>query len=205
MAKHEQIRDHYRRLIQPGRENFEILDWAAESTQKLRFAVLAGQVDLHRRRLLDVGCGLGDLLEFLADDLDLDYTGLDITPELLDLARRNHPAARFVQGDLFGEDPPLTGEHFDVVFCSGTLNLNLGNNMAFLGRAFDRMLGVTAPAGQTVVNLLNDRLDNTDDRYFHYNLPAVLEIVQPMCSDVRVIDDYLPNDFTLVCTPRRAG
>jgi len=49
-------------------------------------------------RMLDIGCGPGDLLEILPREVE--YTGLDVNPRYLDRARQRWGArAQFVQGD----------------------------------------------------------------------------------------------------------
>ena len=65
MSKIKKIRRHYEHRITPERENFDVLDWACAESQQTRFAVLADNVELAGRSLLDIGCGLGDLRTFL--------------------------------------------------------------------------------------------------------------------------------------------
>lgn len=50
-------------------------------------------------RVLEIGCGAGDLAPlFLAGGYD--YTGVDVSAEMLRIARSEVPSARFVQGDM---------------------------------------------------------------------------------------------------------
>jgi SAM-dependent methyltransferase len=49
--------------------------------------------------VLDVGCGTGNFLR-LTDWPVEDYTGLDVSAGMLDVARRNFPRADFRQGDV---------------------------------------------------------------------------------------------------------
>jgi SAM-dependent methyltransferase/glycosyltransferase involved in cell wall biosynthesis len=82
-------------------------------------------------RILDVGCGSGWLSEYLAR-LGYDVTGIDISPDLIEMARerlRRVPFAvdhetplryRFQTHDI--ETGPLPGETFDAVICYDTLH-----------------------------------------------------------------------------------
>ena len=45
-------------------------------------------------KILDYGCGTGGLAEFCMID---SYVGFDKSPELIDMARKNHPGYRFVR------------------------------------------------------------------------------------------------------------
>ncbi|HTP56372.1 MAG TPA: class I SAM-dependent methyltransferase [Thermoplasmata archaeon] len=64
------------------------------------------------RTLLDVACGTGAHLRYLARSFAC--TGLDASPEMLAVARRAVPRARFVRGSMPRFDLP---ERFDVVTC----------------------------------------------------------------------------------------
>jgi len=197
MSRKKAIHRHYEPRIQIGRENYDILDWSDARSQRARFEVLADRVDLAGRSLLDVGCGLGDLWAFLKErGLPVRYTGVDLVARMVQEARRRQPDATFLCADVFADAPPDLGT-FDVVFGSGVFNLELGNTAAFLPRAVRRLLDL---AGQTVVvNLLHHR---AEPRYGHcaYHDPRdVLNLLTPLPCRIEIIDDYLPNDFTVIC------
>ena len=64
-------------------------------------------------RVLDVGCGPGNLSRFLMDMRpELQITGTDLAPRMIDLARANVPGGRFLVGDaryLADLGPPFDG------------------------------------------------------------------------------------------------
>lgn len=64
------------------------------------------------RRLLDVACGTGHHIEHLKKDFEVE--GLDVSEELLELARQQNPDVLFHQADMihFG-----LARQFDVVTC----------------------------------------------------------------------------------------
>ena len=201
MSNYKKIRDHYERRISPQRENFDIVNWASKGSQVKRFRVLADAGDLQGASLLDVGSGLGDLYGFLkAEKIGADYTGVDISEPMVAQARQHYPDGNFLCADLFHPDKPqpFANESFDVVFCSGTFNLNIGNNEKFLAIALPRLLELTRR--NMVVNLLHSRRPIYDERYFNYDPAAVTALLTPLPCEVQIIDQYLPNDFTIVCT-----
>lgn len=57
------------------------------------------------RRVLDVGCGAGPLSATLAD-AGFEVTGIDPSPELLDLARAATPRAHFIQASVYEMELP---------------------------------------------------------------------------------------------------
>jgi SAM-dependent methyltransferase len=89
-------------------------DWAelAEPSNAVLFQTVLRKLGVGpATRLLDIGCGSG-YAAAMAQRLGADVTGLDITPELLAIARERVPSARFVAGDM--DDLPFDGEEFDV-------------------------------------------------------------------------------------------
>ena len=68
--------------------------------------------DLPPLRTLDVGCGTG----FLTRHLRGDVVGLDASAQMLELARKQAPNARFVQGDALSL--PFDDGAFERVFTS---------------------------------------------------------------------------------------
>lgn len=73
--------------------------------------------------VLDVGCAAGGFSRIMKSFNDeLAYTGVDITPELIDAARHDHPGSRFEISD--GVNIPFAPESFDLVHCSGVLHIN---------------------------------------------------------------------------------
>ena len=71
-----------------------------------------------RRTVVDVGCGTGRHVEYLASR-GFEVTGVDSSPAMLDVARTRTDAASFEIGDLFAWRPPSPA---DAVLCRGVLN-----------------------------------------------------------------------------------
>jgi SAM-dependent methyltransferase len=67
-------------------------------------------------RVLEVGCGTGDLLAALRPAYGV---GIDFSPEMVRLARERHPDLVFHQADAHDFD---LGEQFDFVVCSDLIN-----------------------------------------------------------------------------------
>jgi SAM-dependent methyltransferase len=91
------------------------LDWAelAEPSNQPLYAEVLRRLEVGiGTRLLDVGCGSGYAAS-MAAHRGAEVTGIDITPELLEIARERVPAATFVQGGM--DKLPFGPESFDVV------------------------------------------------------------------------------------------
>ena len=148
----------------------------AEKARKVRsmFAAIARSYDLNNRlhsflqdqrwrraavraagvmpttRVLDVACGTGDLAEAFADAGAATVTGVDFTPEMLDVARHKGSArparsrVRYEQGDAMQLAFP--DGSFDVVSIAFGIR-----NVAVPERALREFFRVLAPGGRLVV------------------------------------------------------
>ena len=65
------------------------------------------------RDLLDVGCGTGRHAVLLSEK-GFKVTGIDLSPEMLKVAKRRSKKVRFLQGDMRTFD---LGKEFDVIIC----------------------------------------------------------------------------------------
>jgi len=104
------------------------VDWKDDVSQTKRFEQLLrvlGLTDLAEHfSLADFGCGYGALLPFLRErGFDVDYTGYDPSPRMLDEARAAHPDATFVND---WSAVPRSG----YVVASGVFNVRLDTPFA---------------------------------------------------------------------------
>ncbi len=85
-------------------------DYESEA-ERLR-AMIQARVPSPEVTLLDVACGTGLHLQYLKKQYAVE--GLDLDPNMLEIARRRCPGVPFHQGDLVDFD---LGRRFDVVMC----------------------------------------------------------------------------------------
>ncbi|MCR5185490.1 MAG: class I SAM-dependent methyltransferase [Clostridia bacterium] len=73
--------------------------------------------DKEYEKLLDIGCGTGYLINMLAKEYDAEFTGLDLSPEMINQAKsKNIKNSTFIEGR--SDDLPLKNDTFDVITCS---------------------------------------------------------------------------------------
>ncbi len=95
-------------------------------------------------RVLEVGCGTGDILASLhpADGL-----GVDISPGMVEAAARKHPELRFRVQDLLDQPPD---EHFPYIVA-----VDVVEHVPDLNRCVATMAAMLAPGGRLVVVTAN--------------------------------------------------
>lgn len=193
----ERLKRHYEPRIHPEKEGYQILDWEDQSSQRRRFDALIRAVDLAGKRLLDLGCGVGDLCLYLEEKkIACEYTGVDILDCMIGEACRRCEGGRFLQADLLTEEP-FPPRSFDVVFCSGIFNLETGDNRQLLTRYLGRLPLFAGEA--VVINLLSVNSPDRQERYHYFDPHKVREEALKLYRRVEIDQGYLKNDFTLVC------
>ena len=85
-----------------------------------------------RDKVLELACGPGNIARYLlARHPQLDYLGTDLAPQMVSLARKNNPTARFEVMDCLAID--ALPEDFDVLVCGFCLPyLNLAEAQALI-------------------------------------------------------------------------
>ena len=93
-------------------------------------------------RVLEAGCGQGHLLAALQP---AEGVGVDVSPQMIARARRNHPALRFLVADVHDFD---LDETFDVIILS-----DLVNDLWDVQTAFQRLLPLCSPRTRLILNV----------------------------------------------------
>jgi SAM-dependent methyltransferase len=170
--------------------------WKDQADQWLRFSILCRGLDLAGKRILDVGCGLGDLVSFL-DERHADYAeyvGIDISPRLIEqaTARFGRQGRRFLAADFL---EVFDLGQFDVVLCSGALSFRIDDNVAFAERMIAKMFETCREA--TAINCLSTYVDFQLPKNYHYRPEAMFSFARSLTKWVRLDHDYPLYEFTL--------
>ena len=115
----------YTEAVKQFGAGFEATLWNSPAAQQLRFDVMIDLAGIREARVLDVGCGSGDLAARLLErEIPVTgYVGIDAIPEMIEAAaRRDLPGCRFVAGDAVADPALLCTGDPDYTCISGTLN-----------------------------------------------------------------------------------
>jgi SAM-dependent methyltransferase len=148
----EAVRDFYERAPFPGYPPRDSLQAFHARTERNGFARLVNHAIPGDARVVEVGCGTGQMSLYLAR-ADRTVIGADLTRAALRLgaaaARRfNLSRVQFVETDL--RQPGLKAGAFDVVFSSGVLH-----HTEHPRRSFARLAELARPGGTIVLGVYN--------------------------------------------------
>jgi hypothetical protein len=184
----------YRRAASQHGDRFGSLLWASPATQAARFDAICRLADMDGRRVLDAGCGRGDLMDFLLErEVEpREYIGIEAVDELAAAAmRKNFAGARIVHGD-FVREPRLLEVGAEVIVFSGSLN-TVDSAQFYLSLR----QGWEAAGEVLVFNFLAAAHIASAEWLTWHHAEDVLRFARGLSSKVRTLNDYLDGDCTI--------
>jgi SAM-dependent methyltransferase len=173
------------------------LGWGIHGRQEVRFSVLAELVfRAPNSSVLDVGCGFADLYGFLQTrGWNGRYTGIDIVPGLLKVARERHHGIDVKEIDVTDESAKI--DDYDFVIASGAFNAALpaGNNQVHIELALQRMYQCSRQA--VCVDFLSSHVDFQKEGAFHTDPAWAISVAKRLSRRVSLRHDYMPYEFSV--------
>ena len=164
--------------------------------------------------LLDCGCGTAPMLTLLQRKYpDRRYTGIDLTPEMIEAARaKRMPGVALVVGDC--EHLPFPANAFDAVICCQSFH-HYPNVQDF----FDGVYRVLRPGGRLILRDMTAKTAIVRWFFNHIELPLVnltghgdvhvygVEEVRALCSRAGLVMESGEKRgfFRLHCVARKQG
>jgi SAM-dependent methyltransferase len=192
----------YARAVKRHGPEFRALLWASRRTQELRFSALIKLADPTDCKILDLGCGRADLLDFLMTrgTPPRQYIGVEGVAELADAAEKNSRAdCRIIRADFLRE-PYRMNVQADIIYCSGALN-TLDNDDFYrtIKNAF------VAAERALVFNFLSSPL-LAGVNYLRWHEPRmVMRFARSLTPEVQKHEGYIDGDCTITMWKETGG
>jgi len=168
------------------------LGWNTQADQRLRFRVLCDIADLRGASICDVGCGLGDQVDYLRGRFgQFAYTGMDVSPSLVRKAAELHPEFQFICADMVEADLPRA----DYLLLSGALNFRVRDNEA-LTRTMVRKMFEACNKG-VAVNFLSTYVNFQRPHNYHHQPEVVFAFAKSLTRWVTLRHDYPLWEFSV--------
>lgn len=194
----DEVKKFYNTRHQEVGDTLKSVGWSTKESQYLRFEVLVRGLELEGKTILDVGCGLGDFIQFLENRglKNFSYYGIDISESLIGSARKKY-AQNSNYHFLVGDSIELIDQlpDFDLSIMSGALSFKIDDN---IGYTTEVMRKLTAKAKEvTAFNFLTSYVDYTLEKNYHYRPEDIFSIAKTITKKVNLYHDYPLYEFTV--------
>lgn len=194
--KQAEIKTFYQKKFKKYGVDPHSLLWARKGAAHQRFRQIWAEIDFNNMRILDVGCGFGELAKFIGRKAEgFTYTGVDIVPEFIEEAKKQFPQHTFLVQDYLTE--PITGK-YDIVVASGILNSNVENNMEYRRDAITKLFALSRKV--TVFNMLGSHPqpeNRGDSNIWYADSMEIMKHCFGLTRRILVRHHYHPKDFTV--------
>lgn len=198
------IIERYDERLKTYGATIEALASGSDDRRKMRFNVLREIGIRDGDSVLDLGCGFGDLFAYFKESgLNIQYTGIDINPTIIENAK-----VRFPEGDFRVIDiQEASIGRFDFVVSTSSFNLKLlnENNYAFLENLLSKCYS-TATKG-VAIDFLSSYVDfqGNPEQAFYYSPEKVFSIAKSITKRVCIRHDYPLFEFCVYMYPDFQG
>jgi SAM-dependent methyltransferase len=189
------IASRYRRRLRRFGPSAHALASGSEAHQAIRYQALLSLGDLHGTSILDLGCGLGDFLGFLTNRrIAVNYTGYDVSPDLVAHARIRYPGARFEVRDIQQDGLP---EPFDYIVASQVFNNRLRHedNVAVVKDVLRRCYAASRRG--VAMDMLTAYADFREAHLYYFSPEEMFAHAKTLTKRVMLRHDYCLFEFTL--------
>lgn len=182
----------YYESIQAYPNDYRGLKWESAEWQFLRFKILTevSPILLHST-VLDVGCGLGHLVDYLlSQNFKGKYKGIDLCHQMIVLAQKRHPGLTFENNTIEN----IENNSVDFVLASGIFAFVDFTQLQY----FIQLLFLKSKQG-VAFNCLSPYTPerHKEPELFFPNPSDVFDLCKKLTPYVSLRHDYLENDFTL--------
>ena len=195
------IKEHFKRLYKLHGDSPKSVHWSDAKTQEKRFEILLG-IDNNIKSLLDVGCGLGDMYQYMqTQGFGGRYCGTDFVDEFIEASKRkfNSPNVDFRINDIKNDTLPIG---YDYVVLSGVFNNRADNNEDFMINTIRKMFSVCEKG--IAFNAMSTYVDYYDEVLYYTNPLEIFDYCKRSLTrkvvlrhDYLVKENSIPYEYTI--------
>ena len=191
----EIIIDRYNLRVKKFGENIAGLGSGTEGRRETRFNIINSIGNLKNKSILVLGCGFADFYGWLkSQNIEVNYTGIDINPKLLRVASQIYPEANFIQSDI--QENGIKGS-YDFIICSQTFNNKLRNENNY--NLITRIIEICFESCNEglAIDMLSSYVDFKENHLYYYSPEKVFSFCKTLTKRVNLRHDYPCYEFCL--------
>lgn len=187
--------ERYRNRISRHGVSFESMASGSLEKQRMRHLVHSEAIQGDLPTVLDVGCGIGQFCQYLADaGRACSFTGYDIVREYVEHCRDQFPNSRFDVRNVFEDG---MGGQFDTIVLSQVLNSRYAHsdNMEVM----QTLLAMAYESSRVAVSvdMMSKYVDFQNPVLFYYSPEEIFSFAKTLTRRVRLRHDHRPWEFTI--------
>ncbi len=199
--EHLRIVEHYENCLAKYGDTHLGVDWPKKEDAEMRYRVMADVVlpDTIRASLLDFGCGTSHLYEYMLrhNITNLSYSGLDISPKFIELARKKFPNIAYYCQDILDDDSTLP--EFDYTVMNGVFTekreLTYSQMWDYFCAVVSRVFRHTRIG--IAFNVMSKQVDWERNDLFHVNFDDLATfLTKDMSRNFVIRHDYRLYEYT---------
>ena len=196
------LKKYYQNRFEKYGENPATVQHISKESQFKRFEILFSIAE-EITSIIDVGSGLGDLLEYLLDKKYTGkYLGLDFVDEFIEFSNDKYKDitnAKFMKFDFTKDQLP---EDYNYLFLSTVFNNKMDNNEEFMLHTIHKMF--TACQKGVAFNAMSTYVDYRDEHLYYSNPLKIFDYCKRNLTlqivlrhDYLVKEDSIPFEYTM--------
>jgi ubiquinone/menaquinone biosynthesis C-methylase UbiE len=163
----------YNRHLKDFGDAPQAVRWTPKGQRRRYETLLRIAGDISGKKILDFGCGKGDLYGFIKDKgIPINYCGIDINENLIKLARSKYPDAEFFVMDI---DETELEHKFDLIFVCGVFNLRVAGIEESMKNVLKKLFRLCKEALH--VNLLSYYIAQRNVELFYVKPEEILKYI----------------------------
>lgn len=170
--------------------NIESVGWGSKKNQFLRFEILTKNLNLNKKKILDFGCGFGDLYIFLKKNFkDFTYSGYDINKSFILNNKKRFPKINFFTGIKLIK-------RFDFIICSGVFSLRTKYTKFYFIKLINFLYKKSRKG--LMINFLSKKTKVKLKKNYYYSTKEIISIVKKLKNcEINIYKNYSLDEFTL--------
>ena len=188
------IKNFYDINVIKYKQSYKQNGWGQKKSQQLRFKVFTDIDNLNQRKILDLGCGTGDLKSFFQKKkIKVNYTGLENNESMINVLKKKK--IRYIKSSIF-DLKKFKSNLYDFILMSGALNIPVKNQETKISQLLKNSFRIAKKG--VALNFLSIYSNKINKNEFYADPVKIFNMSKKICKKVVLRHDYLPHDFTII-------